>query len=153
MPPHPPADAGAAAFRALNLIGIIAQLSETTLTRVLEDGLSLAGFSLLNHFVVRSVDGANPASLAFAFQVTKGAMTNTLRRLEQKSYVSIIPDPSDARAKIVRITRQGRAAHARALGAIAPEIEALLKDVPGRAFAEALPFLQRLKDSLDSARD
>jgi DNA-binding MarR family transcriptional regulator len=146
-------DPRATAFRALNLIGIIAQLAQTALNRVLEDGLSLAGFSVLNHFVVRGEAGKNPAALAFAFQVTKGAMTNTLQRLEQKGYVEIAPDPADGRAKLVSVTRAGRTAHARALAAIAPEIDTLLGTIPSKDFAATLPFLTQLKDVLDAARD
>jgi len=147
------ADASAITLRALTLIAIIAQLSETALTRALEDGLSLAGFGVLNHFVVRGVKGQNPAALAQAFQVTKGAMTNTLKRLEARRYVAISADPDDARAKIVRLTARGRAAHARALAALKPELDALLGVIPARAFANALPFLTDLKDRLDAARD
>ncbi len=148
-----PEDASAAAFRALNLTAIIAQLSQTAMERLLEHGLSMAGFGVLNHFVVRGVEGQAPASLARAFQVTKGAMTNTLQRLEAMGYVSVESDARDGRAKIVRLTKAGRAARTRALAALEPELRALLKTIPGEEFAAALPFLERLKDVLDAARD
>lgn len=146
-------EAGAAVMRALTQIGIIAQLNDNALSRVLEDGLSLAGFSVLHHFVIRNVEGQSPLSLANAFQVTKGAMTNTLQRLEAKKYVTLEPDPADGRAKIVRITRAGRAARDRALAAIAPEIAGLLGEIKGTEFAAALPFLTKLKDVMDRRRD
>lgn len=140
-------------MQVLTQIGVIAQLNSTALTRVMEDGLSMAGFSVLHHFVVRNVDGQSPLSLANAFQVTKGAMTNTLQRLEAKGYVTVEPDPADGRAKIVRITRAGRGARDRALAAIAPEIASLLGEVKAAEFAAALPFLVKLKEVLDRRRD
>ncbi len=140
-------------MQVLTQIGVIAQLNSTALSRVLEDGLSMAGFSVLHHFVVRNVDGQSPLSLANAFQVTKGAMTNTLQRLEAKGYVTVEPDPADGRAKIVRITRAGRGARDRALAAIAPEIASLLGEVKAAEFAAALPFLVKLKEVLDRRRD
>lgn len=147
------AETGQTVMRALTLIGIIAQLSDAALTRRLEAGLSLAAFRVLHHFVVRGVDGQSPSSLANAFQVTKGAMTNTLQRLEALGYVRVAEDPADGRGKIVRITRAGRAARDRALAAIAPEIGELLQQMKGAEFAAALPFLERLKTILDAARD
>jgi DNA-binding MarR family transcriptional regulator len=146
-------EAGAIVMRAMTQIGVIAQLNNTALSRVLEDGLSLAGFSLLHHFMVRNVDGQSPLSLANAFQVTKGAMTNTLQRLEAKGYVTVQPDPADGRAKVVRITRAGRAARDRALAAMTPEIAGLLGEIRVAEFAAALPFLSKLKDVLDRRRD
>lgn len=140
-------------MRALTLIGIISQLSDAALQRQMEDGLSLAGFRVLHHFVVRDVEGQSPSSLASAFQVTKGAMTNTLQRLEALGYVRVVDDPADGRGKIASITKRGRAARDRALMAIAPEIVALVQQVKIAEFAEALPFLEKLKISLDAARD
>ncbi len=140
-------------MQALTLIGIISQLSDAAMTRRLEDGLSLAGFRVLHHFVVRNVDGQSPSSLANAFQLTKGAMTNNLQRLEALGYIRLDDDPADGRGKIARITKQGRAARDRALAAIAPEVVSLLQQVKGAEFAAALPFLTKLKNTLDAARD
>ncbi len=141
------------ALRVMTLIGIIAQLNDAALTRAIGDDLSLAGFRVLHHFVVRGVEGQSPSSLASAFQVTKGAMTNTLQRLEAKRYVKIAADPGDGRGKVVRITQAGRAARDRAFAAIAPEFGALMRKVPAASFAAALPFLEQLKDVMDAARD
>lgn len=140
-------------MQTLTQIGIIAQLTDTMLNAKLEDGLSLAGFRVLHHFVIRDVDGQGPASLANAFQVTKGAMTNTIGRLEAAGYVKVSPDPKDGRGKIVRITAAGRKARDRALMAMAPEIFWLLGEVRAEEFEAALPFLTKLKNALDARRD
>lgn len=146
-------DAPQTVMRVLTLIGIISQLSDAALQRKLEDGLSLAGFRVLHHFVIRDVEGQSPSSLASAFQVTKGAITNTLQRLEALGYVRVDDDPADGRGKIARITKRGRAARDRALMAIAPEVMALLGQMSAAEFSAAAPFLEKLKATLDAARD
>ncbi len=142
-------------FTLLNEIGIIEQLSRNRFERVLADvadGFRISHFSVLNHFV-RLGDDKNPADLARAFQVTKGAMTNTIQRLAARGLVEVGTDPLDGRAKRVRITPAGRRVRDQAITAIGPVL-AELEDTFGRqAFADALPFLQHLRAHLDRARD
>ena len=71
-------------FRFFTEIGIIEQLARNRLERGLPDGLKISQFSVLNH-LVRLGGEWSPARLARAFQVTKGAMTNTLQRLEKRA--------------------------------------------------------------------
>jgi DNA-binding MarR family transcriptional regulator len=140
-------------FQAMSEIAIIGHLADTALAQVLPEELSVAGFGVLNHFVRLNVEGEAPARLARAFQVTKGAMTYTLQRLEDLGYVSIVPDPSDARAKIVRLTRKGRRARDEAAARINPGMLALLDVIGVEQFSRALPFLIKLRQVLDAARD
>ncbi len=139
-------------FTFFNEIGIIAQLSQTLLERSLPDGLRLAHFSVLNHFA-RLGGERNPAELARAFQVTKGAMTNTLQRLEARGLVEVRPDPRDGRAKRVRITRKGMRARDKAIAALAPAMAELEARFAARQFGGALPFLRQVRTYLDTARD
>ena len=138
-------------FRFFNEIGIIEQLASNRFERVLPDGLKLAQFSVLNHFV-RLGGEKSPYQLACAFQVSKGAMTNTLQRLAARGLVEIRPDPADGRAKRVAITAAGREMRERAVAALAPEFAALSEAFAAAEFAELLPFLQRLRAYLDRHR-
>ncbi len=95
------------AFRIFNEIGIISQLSSAVMERVLPHGLTMSQFGVLNHFVHLGGE-RTPAGLAEAFQVTRGAMTNTLARLDKAGFVMMRPDPKDGRGKIVTITEAGR---------------------------------------------
>ncbi|WP_425644205.1 MarR family winged helix-turn-helix transcriptional regulator [Agrobacterium leguminum] len=49
-----------------------------------------------------------PSDLASLCMVTTGAMTGRLARLEQKSYLTRVPHPSDRRTIYVEITEAGR---------------------------------------------
>ncbi len=141
-----------AAIRVFTEIGIIHQLSQNAMERTLPDGLRMAHFGVLTHFVRRD-EPQSPTDLAHAFQVTKGAMTNTLNRLSARGLVRISADPGDGRAKLVCITEAGKAMHARALRAITPLLQQTLSPFTSADFENALPFLTRLRETLDQARN
>lgn len=140
-------------FQAMSEIAIIGHLADTALAKVLPPELSVAGFGVLNHFVRLNVEGESPARLARAFQVTKGAMTYTLQQLEALNYVTLEADPTDARAKIVRITKRGRKARDEGVARVAPGMNAFIEEIGAGEFAKALPFLTKLRQVLDAARD
>ncbi len=139
-------------FAFFNEVGIIEQLARNAFERALPDGLRVSHFAVLNHFV-RLGGERSPARLARAFQVTKGAMTNTLQKLEARDLVEIRPDPADGRGKLVRITPAGRRAREAAVAALAPELAALGERFDADDFAAALPFLREVRAFLDEARD
>lgn len=132
-------------------IAMIDQLVTSRLERALPDGLSHAQFGVLSHFC-RHGESATPAELARAFQVTKGAMTNTLQRLEAQGYVTVEPDPADGRRKLVEITPDGRTVHYQALSALRPMTESLRSAFTEAEFVAALPFLKALRTWLDEMR-
>lgn len=136
----------------MNEVGIIAQLSQSAFLRVLPDGMQLAHFFVLNH-MVRMGDGWTPVRLAKAFQVTKGAMTNTLQRLDARALVRIEPDPDDGRSKRVYLTPEGAAMREQCIARLHPELARLHDALGTELFTSALPLLQRLRGWLDQDRD
>jgi DNA-binding MarR family transcriptional regulator len=144
-------DAAHLYFRFFTEIAIIAQLSGTRLDRVLPEGMSRAQFGVLTH-LVRLGGLWAPARLARAFQVTKGAMTNTLQRLEAQGYIKIIDDPKDARAKLVEITEAGRRARELAVRATGASLGELAGAIPLADVRAALPFLEIVRKRLDESR-
>ncbi len=139
-------------FRVFNEVGIIAQLSSTAFERVMPDGMTLAQFTILNHFV-RLGGRRRPSDLARAFQVTRATMTSTLQRLEPKGLVSIIADESDGRGRLVEITDAGRTIHADCLSRLAPVLDSLLDAIGSAPFAAALAPLTEIREKLDRMRD
>lgn len=138
-------------FRVLNEIGIIAQLAEARFEALAPDGMPLAQFRVLNHFA--RLGGERPmARLAASFQVTKGAMTNTVGRLAEKGFVRVRQDPGDGRVKLVSITEAGLAAREVAVAALGKDL-ARLRDAFGSVvFASLLPRLEALRTWLDVNR-
>lgn len=138
-------------FQFFNEIGIIEQLARNRFERALPDGLKVAHFSVLNHFA-RLGGERSPQQLARAFQVTKGAMTNTLQRLAARGLIEIRPDPDDGRGKKVSITAAGLATRERAIAALAPQFAELMNEFSTGEFVALLPFLRRLREFLDTRR-
>lgn len=140
------------AFRVFNEIGIIHQLAATAFERVMPDGMTLAQFTVLNHFA-RLGGRRRPSDLARAFQVTKATMTSTLQRMEGKGLVAILPDATDGRGRLVEVTEAGMAMHADCIARLGPKLEAIIASTGSEAFARALEPLTRLRTSLDTLRD
>ncbi|QCI62925.1 MarR family winged helix-turn-helix transcriptional regulator [Phreatobacter stygius] len=140
------------AFRVFNEIGIISQLSTTAFERAMPDGMTLAQFTVLNHFV-RLGGRRRPSDLARAFQLTKATMSSTLQRLEAKALVVIAADASDGRGRLVEITGAGRAMHADCIQRLGPMLVALVAAIGEAPFAAAIDPLVRLRQELDGMRD
>ena len=140
------------AFEFFNEIGIIAQLTSNQLQRNLPHSLTQSQFSVLNWFL-RVDDEASPGRLARAFQVTRGAMTNTLGKLEAKGFVSIEPDPHSGRSKTVRLTAAGRQARDQAIKATGAAMAPFLEAFSVTSLKATLPQLRAIRAWLDAARD
>lgn len=133
-------------------VGIIEQLGRTAFTRVLPKGMQISQFSMLHHLVRRG-GGWTPARLANAFQVTKGAITNTLTRLEARGLVRLETDEKDKRSKRVFITEEGQAMRQACIEALTPLLEQLHAQLGNEVFLDVLPSLQKVRQFLDEARD
>jgi DNA-binding MarR family transcriptional regulator len=124
------------------------QLIRSRLSRVLPKGMEISHFSVLNH-LARLGDERSPAQLAKSFHVTRGAMTNTLSKLEWAGYVHIRPDWEDARRKMVSISPSGRQARDAAISAVTPMISDLIRDLGEDRVRASLPVLRELRSKLE----
>ena len=124
------------------------QLARNRISKVLPKGMELSHFSVLNH-LARINDERTPAQLAKAFHVTRGAMTNTLSRLEWAGHVHIRPDWEDARQKFVAISPSGRAARDSAVAAVVPLIAEVVQALGQDRIRSLLPVLRELRVRLE----
>ncbi|ATX67212.1 MarR family winged helix-turn-helix transcriptional regulator [Roseinatronobacter bogoriensis] len=123
------------------------QLARNRLSKVLPKGMELSHFGVLN-LLARQQTELSPAELARAFHVTRGAMTNTLNKLDWAGYVHIRPDWDDARRKMVAISPAGRAARDAALAAITPLIDNAVKTLGEERVRMTIPVLRSLRQRL-----
>ena len=121
------------------------QLARGRLAKVLPKGMELSHFSVLNH-LSRSGSERTPAQLARSFHVTRGAMTNTLSKLEWAGHVHITPDWEDARRKLVAISPSGRRAREAALAAITPVIGQVVEEIGSDKVRTVLPVLREIRN-------
>ncbi|WP_333815878.1 MarR family winged helix-turn-helix transcriptional regulator [Tabrizicola sp.] len=124
------------------------QLARNRISRVLPKGMELSHFSVLNH-LARVGDERTPAQLAKSFHVTRGAMTNTLAKLEWAGHVHIRPDWEDARQKFVAISPSGRAAREAALAGVVPLIAEVVQAIGADRVRALLPVLRELRIKLE----
>ena len=124
------------------------QLARNRLGRALPKGMELSHFSVLNHFA-RLGGEKTPGQLARAFHVTKGAMTNTLGRLEAAGFIEIRPDKDDARRKRVSLSVEGMAARDDAVQRIAPVFDAVVEGLGHDRIKSVLPVLRELRKVMD----
>ena len=123
------------------------QLARMNVAKALPKGMELSHFSVLNHLA--HVGGEKtPAQLAKTFHLTRGAMTNTLGKLEWAGWVHIRPDWDDARRKLVSISPTGIAARDAALEAITPVIAEVVEQIGAEKVRQALPVLREMRKRL-----
>jgi DNA-binding MarR family transcriptional regulator len=132
-------------------IGIIAQLNEAAVQKQLPEGMSHAQFVLLHH-LCRLGGEWTPARLADALQVTRGAITNTVKRLQAKRFVSVHGAGDDGRSKLVSLTDAGMAARDAALARLIPEVLELSAELPLAEISAMLPGLKAVRKVLDEHR-
>ena len=132
-------------------IAVIDQLVSAEMARVLPDGVSMASFSLLNHLLSKG-GSDSPVRLAQALQVTKGAITAMLKRLEARGLVVLSADPRDGRGKIVSLTPDGLRVRNEAVAALDPLLATFLAAFPEPDLAAALPLLKRVRLDLNRRR-
>ena len=128
------------------------QLSRARIAKALPKEMELSHFSVLNH-LARAGDERTPGQLARAFHVTRGAMTNTITRLERFGWVHVRPDWDDARRKQVAISPSGRAARDQALAAIAPMLSKAVSEIGVERVRAALPVLREIRRRFEADDD
>lgn len=98
----------------LPLSALLAQ-ALSAFTIEFEQAVAAAGFPDLSLALGSNVlrflneeDGMRSGTIASLAGVSKQAVSQQVVYLEQRGYVTITPDPGDSRAKLVRLTKQGR---------------------------------------------
>jgi DNA-binding MarR family transcriptional regulator len=100
------------------LIGALLRVPAGAIHRRIVNELNAAGFEELRvpHMAVLQFpgpDGARPGVLAERAGMSKQAMNQLLRSLDALGYIARSDAPDEGRARIVRLTRRGRAAYAK----------------------------------------
>ncbi|MEP3345111.1 MAG: MarR family winged helix-turn-helix transcriptional regulator [Litoreibacter sp.] len=123
------------------------QLARNKLSKALPKGMELSHFTMLNH-LYQLTEPRTPAQLAKSFALTRGALTNTLTKLEWAGHIHVSPDWDDARRKQVVISPAGRRARDTALDAVAPMIMNIIERVGPDRVRDTLPVLRDLRRNL-----
>jgi DNA-binding MarR family transcriptional regulator len=137
-------------FAVMTEISIIAHLADNAFARRLPDGLTTAQFAVLNH-LLRLEAQQTIGELARALQVSQPTMSSTVKRLEEKGLVMLVPDPDDRRIRRVSVSPAGTKARNQAVKAL-DATKSELAVLSQKEWTQLLPLLSRLRVALDSAR-
>ena len=121
------------------------------------DGVRAAGYDDLNPahvalFRYPTLGGLRPIEIAEQMQITKQSVHDLLTHMEQRGYLVREPDPTDRRARVVRLTERGTRLEleVRAQAAGAEEKVAAMLGEP--RFAQLCDALHHLVGQLGAAR-
>ena len=135
----------------LSEIATIEQLARNKLDNALPKNLNISSFSVLNHFSGSRAE-KTPLQLARSFHVTKGAMTNTLNKLEKQGYIHVRPDWNDARKKCVSISQSGIDARNNAMKSIKPILDEIIQKTDHMTKKSLLGDLRNFREAIEQDR-
>ena len=130
-------------------ISTVDQLIRAQISKSLPDGMAISHLSVLNHLSSMKNE-RTPMQLAKSFHVTKGAMTNTLSKLETSGYIHVRPDWNDARRKQVTISKSGIEAQRGAINSIKPVLTKVINRLGQAKAASVLPIIRELRHTLSN---
>ena len=133
----------------LSEIATIEQLARNKLDNALPKDLNISSFSVLNHFSGSRAE-KTPLQLARSFHVTKGAMTNTLNKLEKQGYIHVRPDWNDARKKCVSISQSGIDARNNAMKSTKPILDEIIQKTNHMTKKSLLGDLRNFREAIEN---
>jgi DNA-binding MarR family transcriptional regulator len=123
------------------LLGALLRICHHTVATRIADGFRAHGFPALQAAVTQPLwdakAGMRLTDLAARAGVTKQSMGELVDQMETAGYIGRVADPADGRARLVRLTRQGRRAGELARK-IVREVQAEWAERVGRARIRAL---------------
>ena len=130
---------------------VLLTAAERALEAAIDDGLRLAGYRDLRSahaqvFIAVSPEGSHLTMLAAHAGMTKQAMGELVRYLEQHGYLEIEPDLRDRRAKIIRLTPVGRRAQELCLGLVEEGEQRLIERFGDDGVQELRAQLRRIAE-------
>lgn len=134
------------------LIGALLRVPAQAIHRRIINELNAAGFDDLRvpHMAVLQFpgpEGVRPGTLAERAGMSKQAMNQLLRSLEALGYIARSDAPDEGRARIVRLTKRGRAAYTK-IHDILHDIEReWIAELGPKHFADLKALLHRVWES------
>jgi DNA-binding MarR family transcriptional regulator len=134
------------------LIGALLRVPAQAIHRRIINELNATGFEELRvpHMAVLQFpgpDGVRPGTLAERAGMSKQAMNQLLRSLEDLGYIVRSDAPNEGRARIIRFTKRGRAAYSRVHDILRDIEREWSAELGPKRFAQLKELLLRVWDS------
>ncbi len=132
-------------------LSVLLTAAERSLSSRLEEGIRAAGYSDLRAahaqvFVAIDPEGSRLTELAGRAGMTKQAMGELVRYLEQHGYLEVEPDSRDRRAKLIRPTSRGWRAHETSIAMQAESDRRLAEQLGDQALRDLRTNLRRITE-------
>jgi DNA-binding MarR family transcriptional regulator len=130
-------------------LSVLLAAAERALAAELEEGLRGAGYTDLRAahaqvFVGIDMEGSRLTDLAARAGMTKQAMGELVRYLEQHGYLEVEPDSRDRRAKLIRPTPRGRLAQELSTNLVGESDRRLAERIGEEALRELRAQIRRI---------
>lgn len=130
-------------------IGALLRVPANAVRRRIIRGLNAAGFTDLRvpHLAVLQYpgpDGMRPSTLAELAGMSKQAMNQLLKSLEGLGYISRSGVPGEGRARVIRLTKRGRAAYLKTYDVLSEIEDEWSAELGPKAFAQLKRLLIRV---------
>jgi len=129
----------------LREIAIIHERMEMVLKQNLPADLPTSQFKLLNHLVYSTNANKTSSELADVFHVSLSAMSQIIKQLTNKGYISLQVREHDARQKKITITKQGRIAHEHATELIYIDLKSVASNFEHDDMQQLFNLVQRFR--------
>lgn len=134
-------------------LGITTQLFSTRMEQRLVDfGLTVAQFSILNHLARRIPEGQGITAIAAAVEVKQPAVSKAVLKFETQGWITTSAAKGDGRGKLVTLTQAGGAHLRDVQRALLPDYKAMLKEWDAAEIGALTRALFRLAGWLDENR-
>src|SRR5215831_11877891 len=132
-------------------LGVLLSAAERALAVELEEGMRGAGYHDLRAahaqvFFAIEFEGSRLTDLAARAGMTKQAMGELVRYLEQHGYLDVEPDSRDRRAKLIRPTRRGWSAHEDSIALLAESDRRLAERLGEQELRDLRARLKRIAE-------
>lgn len=131
-------------------IARIEHLMRTRMERISNQELTAGQFGVLNHFILQKKLDDGEAAIAWAFQDDAAYMAEKIDSLLTAGWVDAA---GSAPNRLIRINDAGRAAHARSLDRIHPEVAPAIEGIELDDIKTSLATLREIRRTLDNLPD
>jgi DNA-binding MarR family transcriptional regulator len=119
---------------------VLAQVYAYVTTRGFED----LGRSQVGMFRYPTLDGLRPSELAERLQSTKQSVNDLVGEMEERGYLIRVPDDTDGRARVIRLTAEGRRLEQTAYEGARTAERAIIELLGPRRFAQLKRSLEEI---------
>jgi DNA-binding MarR family transcriptional regulator len=93
-------------------------------------------------------DGLRPTEVAEQLGITKQSVNQAVRDLEAGGYLTLEPDPTDGRARVIRLTAKGHRLHDLAYTVALSAEQAIARQLGPRRFSEFKKSLEEINEHI-----